>query len=246
MPFGKIKGTIGKNNTIVLRKKKLRKVDPRVAKALRILKPEMKHIGFQYITPIPVNEANVNLNQIQMFVIPRVAGNDAQSRIGNKIRAMKIAYRALFRNVDPGTQNLPNNVRITLLIDKRSNKTRFALADLRTTAAGAGFLSPQSLRNEENVKRFRILMDRSFTLGGRSGNDADGQPYYDNSKANRIISGSISLGKTGTVITYDNADATGNFDFIESGTIWMLVRVNGAQATGPNLDLHARLYYTDV
>ena len=82
-------------------------------------------------------------------------GNNASSRVGNKIRLVMYEFSAFIQ-----TNVLVNAtfIRIQLIKDKNTNGAIFTTADLLTnTAAGDNIASTY---NEANLKRFTVLINK--------------------------------------------------------------------------------------
>ncbi len=157
------------------------------------------------------------------------------TRVGRKCTIRSINWRwnaVLLDTVSTQVPGTPETTRIILYLDKQTNGVTAAVTDILETA------DFQSFNNLANKSRFRILMDRSFTLAvtagagdGTAANDWTGQGLNDS-----------FYKKCNIPIEYDNTATTGAIATVRSNNIGVLVIGDG---TGTSIGSKMRLRFSD-
>lgn len=86
-------------------------------------------------------------------------GNSASQRIGSKVSFMSLEFR--WRARITGTTGVVSNCRFLIVLDRQPNGAAIGAATDVLDAA-----TTTSLRNLANRRRFKIMVDKVFTLGG--------------------------------------------------------------------------------
>lgn len=120
----------------------------------------------------------------------------------------------------------PATYRIILFVDKQSNGAAPAVADLLDTSTA---LSCDALRNLNNRKRFKILLDRRYAI---TPTGASNTSIVDDFYLKKFITTQYNAGTAGTI-----AD-------ISSNSIYMLT-VSDEAVNGPNNGGHIRVRFTE-
>lgn len=245
MPFGNLKSFRVKKGGFVVKSKTMtvQRLNKKVNKLASKVKPEIKHVAYEDGFTIPLDEAKLENNLHQICLIDQGIEND--ERVGNRVKYTGISGKMLIRNTDTTTQNSPNTVAIWVIIDNRSNQMDLRdivnLSDFNDPHAVTGaHLDPYSLRNEDFRARFKVVYHKVFTLGGAS---------ITRTSTEKMRIQYLTFNKrfkTPIIAQYVAGDATGAFDAMARGTVWLLTRANGGSSIGPSWDGAIRLYYTDA
>lgn len=250
MPFGTIKY---KHFPYLKRERQLdmgpvaaRPAVKRLAKQVKRLrrdyKPETKHVGSFVAINIPITEVTPANNRLHLFKI--LKGDGAQDRLGNKVKATGIVWRGQLRNVDALTQDQPNMVRIVMLYDKRPNQAVFNLQDYNDPNPGSGdSLDPAALRNEEYRRRFTVLSDKVYNVGGKTQAVV---PRQDTGKNSQLFFRGGRKFKVPKQIVYNNSSVNGDVADTIQGSFYLCVLSQTNSTVGVSLDFETRLYYTDA
>ncbi|AUM61657.1 capsid [uncultured virus] len=155
-------------------------------------------------------------------------GDDINQRNGREIVMKSIEVKFTLQ-VTPGTGTAQVH-RVVLVYDRQTNGTALTWADVY--GAGPTILS---VRNLENRKRFKVLMDRTFNMGAAVVQTVGGHNFITDSfyrKMNHPVT--FNAGNAGTV-----ADIT-------TGSLYlMFIGSNAAGATAGSIVAQARVRYED-
>jgi len=151
-------------------------------------------------------------------------GDDVGNREGRKINIESI--QAKIRWEQPNAAIIPATMRVIFFADKQSNAAAPVTADLLDTSTAGGV---DALRQLNNRSRFKILMDRRYSMGTVSGGTHDiVDDYYDKRKHDVIF----------------NATNGGTIADIQTGALWVLV-VSDASANPPSTVINVRVRFTE-
>ncbi|AMH87768.1 putative capsid protein [Pacific flying fox faeces associated circular DNA virus-14] len=158
------------------------------------------------------------------------------SRVGNKImmRSLDLRWR-LTGAPFSATPTLPfNMVRVMLVWDAQPNGVIASAGDiLQDTTPGTGVVSPQQ---RDYIQRFRIIMDRKFTLTNLVAN---------NGPTDIIIACDQMYKKTKLMVTYSDSN-TGLIDDISTGALYLVtVGLHAAAANQGVIEYFSRVRYYD-
>ncbi len=118
----------------------------------RLLNVEIKNFDVQQSIALAQTPLVVPLCNI-------IIGNETVNRDGSQCKMVGIDLNFLLTQNPSAVQTF---VRIMLILDKQTNQVQYVPADLLEDASGGNnIVSP---RNLDNLKRFTVLYDRSFTL----------------------------------------------------------------------------------
>ncbi len=201
----------------------------------RGLTGELKFFDQDIDDAVIVSAGTVFLNSDTEASLIRIAeGNGESGRIGRKITIKSINWRFTVDVPEAdGVANPANSdtVRVILYLDKQTNGSAATILGILETA------SFQSFNNLSNSKRFRTLMDRTYTLnvkaGGSNGTTSDWAQ-------NRIDD--TFFKKVNIPIEYDNSATTGALSTIRSNNIGLLL-ISGTGTAG--FQSKMRLRYSD-
>jgi len=201
---------------------------------LNSFSPELKYIdadtafipiGFGDVTDLtPANQYSINTGATEPYraytgsnlggwiacVSAPPLGQDANTRIGQRIRLKSVRLTATWRIMDtPGQANLstqPVSIRTALIWDKCPNGVRPNLSAIYKPVIHIGnpYVMPRSPNNLENRDRFVTLMDINDTLN--PGGDAL-----------RMIDRYVKI-KDGNV-TFNSSSAGNNYGWSTDGTV---------------------------
>ncbi len=129
---------------------------PTAKKALRVANkalhqnaPEMKHLDVTSTVTLDLAAAIIGLNEMQQ-------GLTDITRIGNKIQAKSLEFRAIMKHNASSTVSA--QIRVMIVKDKQANGADFAITDLLENSLVI------SLRNPHIKNRFVVYYDRVYTL----------------------------------------------------------------------------------
>ncbi len=196
---------------------------------------ELKFLDQDIDDAVIVTTGTVFLNGSTEASLLRIAeGNGESGRIGRKITIKSINWRFTIDVPEAdGVANPQNSdtVRVILYLDKQTNGAAAAITDILETA------SFQSFNNLSNSKRFRTLLDRTYTInvkaGGSNGTTSDWAQ-------NRIDD--TFFKKVNIPIEYANTATDGSLATIRSNNIGLLL-ISGTGVAG--FQSKMRLRYSD-
>ncbi len=150
--------------------------------------------------------------QAAMLIIPE--GNGESARIGRKITIRKIGWRLTVTLPTTATAaNTSDVIRCMLIYDKQANKALPTNTDILEDN------SFRSFNNLANSGRFRVLMDRFYSLKSQAGSGrgtADTLSYGDD-----VISDDF-FADVNLPIAYDNSATSGVITSITSGNLFAI------------------------
>ncbi len=179
---------------------------------------------------LPSNEATGILSLIESIA----QNNTFSGRIGRKIYISNISIQGQFTQDNTGNTGDCATFRWLVVIDKQSNGTTPAVAEVLDTD---GAISPMhAFRRLENQARFVILADRKVIVNNTP--DQGGESCK-NFKFNKSF-------PRGHHVTYDTDVVSGDSDTIKTGNIWfMCLGGSGTQANNGFVQASTRVRYTD-
>lgn len=128
-------------------------------RAIQQLQPELKW----FETAVGIGNIPVATGTIIGTVNNIPEGNGPNQRIGRKITIKKIHFRALIRGAQ--TILLSQRLRVICYLDKQCNGAEASpLEIMKTNNTGTDYIVVDSFRNLENISRFQILFDKTYTL----------------------------------------------------------------------------------
>ncbi len=136
-------------------------------------------------------------------------GTTESERIGRKLTVHGINWR--FKIAIPATTTPGDSadvIRVMLYLDKQTNGATAAVLDIVETA------DYQSFNNLSNKSRFRILMDRTYSINAQSGRDT--------TIGESIITDTL-FKKVNIGVEYDNVASTGVITTMRSNNIGVLL-----------------------
>ncbi len=146
-------------------------------------------------------------------VVTIAQGTEEQQRIGRKITIKSINWRWSVQIIGQANLNSTSDVvRVILYLDKQCNGGGAAVLGVLETA------NYQSFNNLSNRGRFRILMDRTYSMNCTAGG-GDGTPGFQS--GDNIIHDSLYK-KCNIPIEYDNSVTTGVVTSVRSNNIGIL------------------------
>ncbi len=191
--------------------------------------PEMK---FHDVTIDDVIVAATMNVQAALLTIPE--GNGESERIGRKITIKKIGWRYECRIPTTATAaNTSDTIRVMMVLDKQANGALAANTDLLEND------DYQSFNNLANSQRFRILMDRSYSMHCPSGS---GRGTTDTLSYGEDILSAQWHKKCNIPIEYDNSATSGVITSIRSNNIFIIV---GSKSGLGGFASQVRIRYTD-
>ncbi len=196
---------------------------------------ELKFLDQDIDDAIVVTTGTIFLNSNTEASLVRIPeGNGESARIGRKLTIRSINWR--FTVDVPETDGAANpansdTIRLILYLDKQANGAAAAVTDILESA------SFQSFNNLANSKRFRTLMDRTYSInvnaGGGNGTTSDwAQTRIDDT----------FFAKVNIPIEYNNASTDGALATVRSNNIGLLA-ISGSGTGG--LQSKMRLRYSD-
>lgn len=151
-------------------------------------------------------------------------GDDVGNREGRKINIESIQAKIRFEQNASATA--PVTIRVIFFQDKQSNGANPVLADLLDTTSAGGV---DALRNLNNRSRFKILMDRRYSMGVFAGDICEvTDEYYDKRKHDIIF----------------NALNAGNIGDIQTGALFFLW-ISDVAANNPGGIMNTRIRFTE-
>lgn len=162
------------------------------------------------------------------------AGVGASERVGQKVAIRSIEVRA--QGWVTATTGVTNMCRCILVQDKQANNTAVtAITDILETNSS---MSPRSLPNR---KRFKILWDKFFLLGGVLNGAGTGSSIPEQ----KLFKSYIKFRRP--IIEDFNTSALGTIAAITSNAIYLVCLGNiAAGNTDANLTYYIRFRYTDM
>lgn len=144
------------------RMKELRSTKQVARRALRMVRQIKKGIERKLIQTVETN-SNIGSTPTRTLISGVTRGDSAVERDGSQITMVNIRFKALLKKHASATNT---NVRLMLVQDSQTNGANFATADLLSDTSADDCLV--STRNLDNMKRFRVLMDRLYHLNDTS------------------------------------------------------------------------------
>ncbi len=191
--------------------------------------PEMKFHDVTVDDGVVAASMNV---QTALLVIPE--GNGESDRVGRKVTIKRIGWR--YEVLLPTTAvaaDTSDVVRVMMILDKQANGA------LPTNTIVLEDDDYQSFNNLANSKRFRILMDKSYSINCGSGS---GRGTTDTlSYGDQVITAQWHK-KCSIPIEYDNSATTGVITSIRSNNIFVIV---GSKSGVAGFRSKVRVRYTD-
>ncbi len=191
--------------------------------------PEMKFLDTTVDDGVVAASMNV---QTALLVIPE--GNGESDRVGRKVTIKKIGWR--YEVLLPTTAvaaDTSDVVRVMMILDKQANGA------LPTNTIVLEDDDYQSFNNLANSKRFRILMDKSYSINCGSGS---GRGTTDTlSYGDQVITAQWHK-NCSIPIEYDNSATTGVITSIRSNNIFVIV---GSKSGVAGFRSKVRVRYTD-
>lgn len=160
-------------------------------------------------------------------------GDEINERNGREITMKSVQLSMACEST--ATTGIAQTCRILLVYDRQANAAAPTFAQVLAATGGSCVISP---RNLENRKRFKILMDRKFSLGPQGGTTtALGAPAK---KVLRDYYRKLTL-----PVTFNSGDA-GTVADIVTGSLYILTCGEvAAGATDGVASIYARVRYTD-
>ena len=154
-------------------------------------------------------------------------GSSASQRIGQKVTIKSIQIKLA---ADMNANFLPTLCRWFLVVDRQSNGAApAAITDILNAA------SPYALRNLDNRKRFKILLDKTRQVADHNNAGSNGVFWNVYMKFRRPFIVEYNAGVAGTVA-----------DIVSNSLYLMTIADQAPGATCPNLYGKARIRYTDM
>lgn len=201
---------------------------PRVP-VLRQYQPRMFSLAEWKYTDVFVN-VDINTAPTITLLNGLVPGNSASQRVGNKVTIRSLEMRARVQTI--AATGVEQFCRWFIVLDRQANGAApAAITDILTAN------SVIALRNLENRKRFKIIVDKAFPMGATSVSTGTvcSRMYKVYIKFRRPILVEFNNGVAGTI-----ADIVSNA--IHFCTLGNVVAGN----TDANLQTTVRLRYTDM
>lgn len=184
--------------------------------------PEWKYIdNFNKDVILPLTPTPILLNGL-------APGSGASQRIGTQIDIMTVELRLTWT---VGGSTTPGHVRVMMCYDKQTNATAPALTDILEN--GATIAPTSALRLMSNRRRFKIIMDRTFSHGALSTGEATGDMYF------------YGRYKRRPIVTQYNAGTAGTVGDIVTNALYLLIFAE-ASTNNPTCDYYARVRYVDT
>ncbi len=175
--------------------------------------------------------ASMNV-QTALLVIPE--GNGESDRVGRKITIKKIGWR--YEVLLPTTATAADTsdvVRVMMILDKQANGA------LGTNTSVLEDDDYQSFNNLANSKRYRILMDKSYSITSQSGS---GRGTTDTLSYGDAVITAQWHKPCSIPIEYDNSATTGVITSIRSNNLFVIV---GSKSGVAGFRSKVRIRYTD-
>lgn len=173
-----------------------------------------------------INDQNVNTTPVLTLLNGLVPGNSASQRIGMKVQ-IKSLQMHLSNYVISGS-GIDQIHRMWIVIDRQANGLAPTLAQIMTQADTMG------LRNLENRRRFKIVMDKSFLL------NATGEPG--SSKLWKVY----MKFKRPIVVEYNSGVAGTVADIVSNSLYFIQVGTSAAGVTAGKVIGNIRIRYLDL
>lgn len=195
---------------------------PKVYKSLvfdsRPMNVEKKNVDTFFAVTAPASSVWSAPTQLNVLA----QGNTAQTRVGRSCHFTSLQLRY---NLIRSGSNGPSQARILVIYDKQSNFSIPATTDVLQIDA---MVSPLSLTNSE---RFIVLMDELTDSFQSTSLNVSGTRYR----------------KIGLPTVYNGSAGTSGQ--VATGTVWLFVANNDVSTAGAvalNLDIYARMRFTDI
>ncbi len=192
-------------------------------------RPEMKFHDVTVDDGVVAASMNV---QTALLVIPE--GNGESDRIGRKITIKKLGWR--YEVLLPTTATAADTsdvVRVMMVLDKQANGA------LGVNTAVLEDDDYQSFNNLANSQRFRILMDKSYSIASKSGS---GRGTTDTLSYGDAVITAQWHKNCNIPIEYDNSATTGVITTIRSNNLFVIV---GSKSGVAGFRSKLRVRYTD-
>lgn len=203
--------------------KSVKQAQSNIATDLIVAKKQLKRIKSTIKEEIrykDLNQSGVATNtQVFTLMNGMNMGDTDGFRMGTQVRHRKLRFRITLYSVN----NTVANVRIIFVWDKQVNATLPQVNNLLMAT------DPNAFRNNDSIKRFKILYDRTIAISS-------------NNTYPKRLTGAISL--RGLVMNC-NTSNTGTISDIVTGGMYFTVLsdVTAASGNGPTYDLHTRFWY---
>ena len=184
---------------------------------------EWKYLDTQISHSVYTTPAQTLLNGLQ-------PGTGATQRIGMKVAIRSIECRIIAQTYP--ASGLDNFVRWFIVIDRQTNASPIsAITDVLTPGSVVSF------RNLANRRRFKIILDKMFSMG----NSMD--KYKDSNQ--RVFKYYLKF-KTPILVEYNTGNAGTVYDIAASSLWFMSVGTATTAQTGSTLAGNIRIRYTDL
>lgn len=156
-----------------------------------------------------------------------VPGDGATNRDGRQVNVQSIQAKFRAENdVTSAGVDTRNTVRFIIFVDKQSNAAAPAAADILDLTSASAI---DTMRNLNNRKRFKILMDRRYAISSAGPANIVDEFY---------------IKRTNLVDTIFNAGTAGTIADITSGSIYLLY-CSDTNTTPPSVVVTTRIRFTE-
>lgn len=179
-----------------------------------------------------------------------VEGTDNDERIGDSIRVTSVQLNLLFTGARGIVTSLfddtYNNIRVMLICRKynasQNNPGNFNLANYLSSAVGTGIGNTLALYKFHNVKGFKVLYDKTFSISDFASafDSSDNQYNWDAGRSTRLLKKKIKVNKK---VQYAREPGISG---VITNAIWLVIYSSSTVAPDPIVNGNGRILYKDT